>query len=197
MATTQKLELGERLVGLRLLSRRAATGTPVARKVEWLLSLAERAERQAAERQALQTTLTAIQRSLAAVPGAVHGRLEQIAQLAVELGLHVAREIVGHALDHGLVDPTPTVLRCLQDCVHGSDRGDLVVHLHPEDLALVLDRLARQPELQDQIAAAKFVSDPALGRGAVRAETGAGRLRYDPQQALERVAAEVRRAASS
>ena len=81
--------------------------------------------------------------------------------------------------------------------MHGSDRGDLVVHLHPEDLALVLDRLAREPGLQEQVAAAKFVADPALGRGAVRAETDAGRLRYDPQQALERVAAEVRRAASS
>jgi hypothetical protein len=31
----------------------------------------------------------------------------------------------------------------------------------------------------------------------VRAETGAGRLRYDPREALERVAAEVRREASA
>jgi flagellar biosynthesis/type III secretory pathway protein FliH len=196
MTMLQKMPVVHRLVGLRLLSRQPAAGTPAARRVEWLLSLAERTKRHEAEQQAVQAALAAIQKSLQTLPTTVNGRLEQVAALAVELGLAVAREIVGAALDQGFVDPTPTVLRCLRDCVHGSDRGDLVVHLHPEDLALVLDRLARVPELREQVAAARFVSDPALGRGAVRAETGAGRLRYDPQEACERVAAEVRKAAT-
>jgi len=41
-----------------------------------------------------------------------------------------------------------------------------------------------------------LLPDPSLPRGGVRAETGAGRLRYEPLAALERVAAAVRGAAA-
>jgi hypothetical protein len=105
--------------------------------------------------------------------------------------------LVGAALDKGLVDPTPVVLRCLRDCVHGAGKADLVVRLNPQDLAAVQERLRDNAELRQEIADARFVADPVVPRGGVRAETGAGRLLYDPQEVLARICAEVRREVSS
>jgi flagellar biosynthesis/type III secretory pathway protein FliH len=136
-------------------------------------------------------------RTVEAVPQQVGQRLDEVAAIAVELGLALAREIVGSALDRGLVDPTPTVVRCLRDCVHGSGKADLVVRLHPLDLEGVQQQLAGMSELQDEVGSARFVADKSVPRGGVRAETGAGRLLYDPSEVLERISAEVRREASS
>jgi len=88
-------------------------------------------------------------------------------------------------------------VRCLRDCVHGATATDLVVRLHPDDLLLVQERLQDATEVQEEVAAARFVADASIPRGGVRAETDSGRLRYDPRDALERVAAEVRREAAS
>ena len=131
------------------------------------------------------------------VPGVVQQRLDEIAGIAVELGLGIAREIVGAALDNGQVDPTATVARCLADCVHGSDRADLVVRLHPGDVAAVQTKLQAMPELQQELDAATLVADQSVPRGGVRAETGAGRLHYDPREVLERICDEVRREAGA
>ncbi len=70
------------------------------------------------------------------------------------------------------------------------------MHLHPEDLAPVLTRLSQMPELKAQLAACRLLPDPALARGAVRAETATGRLRYDPAEVFERIASTVRSAAA-
>lgn len=193
MTSTQRLPVPSPIVGVRLHSKRPAAGSPAAAKVTWLLSLGERERQRAADSAALHTLARSIQQSLQQLPTAVGERLDEIARLAVELGLAVAREIVGDALDKGHVDPTPTVARCLRDCVHGSSGADLVVRLHPADVELVQARLAAMPELSEEVAKARLVADPAIGRGAVRAETGAGRLRYDPREALDRVSAELRR----
>jgi flagellar biosynthesis/type III secretory pathway protein FliH len=161
--------------------------------VRWLLSLGAREQQRAADAAALQVCAKAVQQTLATVPQLVDQRLQEVAALAVELGLQVAREIVGAALEQGHYDPTPTVLRCLRDCVHGSRRDDLVVRLHPQDLALVQQGLQQHPELAAEVQQARLVADRSVNRGAVRAETDTGRLQYDPREALERVAAEVRR----
>lgn len=192
-----KVALHGPVQGLRLHPRQPDAATAAGRRVEWLVGLGERRRAQEAEQRSLQALVDATKRALAAVPTTVGVRLDQVAALAVEVGLAVAREIVGAALERGDVDPTPTVLHCLRDCVHGSDRADLAVFLHPADLPLVQERLLRHPELQEQVAAARFVADPALARGAVRAETGAGRLRYDPREVLERICAEIRREAQA
>lgn len=188
---------GAPLRGLRLHGVAPRVGTPSARKVEWLRSLAVQQQQQQADRQALAGVAQAIQRALQALTPTVNARLDQVAALAVELGLAVAREVVGAALDRGFVDPTPTVARCLRDCVHGSKAGDLVVRVHPEDLGLVMAGVERDPELRAQMAAAKLQPDASLGRGAVRAETGAGRLVWEPREAFERIAEQVRREASA
>ena len=197
MTSTTTVPFTAPLVGIRLHARRQSGGVPEAGPAARLLDLKER------EAQRLQATKAVLElarlmaRTVDAVPQQVGQRLDEVAGIAVELGLSLAREIVGSALERGLADPTPTVVRCLRDCVHGSSKADLVVRLHPLDLEGVQQQLAGMSELQDEVGSARFVADKSVPRGGVRAETGAGRLLYDPSEVLERISAEVRREACS
>jgi flagellar biosynthesis/type III secretory pathway protein FliH len=197
MTTTTHSPAATALIGIRLLPRHGRAGTPQAAAATSLLDLGEREARRVAESKLVESLVAHAKRSVSELTTQVGGRLDEVAALAVELGLGIAREIVGAAIDKGFVDPTPTVVRCLRDCVHGATPTDLIVRLHPEDLRLVQERLQAEHEVQDEVAAARFVADPSVPRGGVRAETESGRLRYDPRDALERVAAEVRREAAS
>jgi len=161
-----------------------------------LLDLEARNLKREADEQVIRDLLAESQSQVDKVPEVINNRLDEIAGISVELGLAIAREIVGAAIDDGKMDPTPIVARCLRDCVHGSDRGDLVIRLNPEDLAGVKTRLAEMTELDEEIAAARFEADATVPSGGVRAETGAGRLRYNPREVLERICDEVRREAS-
>lgn len=196
MTTTTSIPLHAPLVGFRVHSRRqpaAAAGT----RVQQLLDLEEREARREAAVTALRDLAAAARKVVEGLPAQVGQRLDEVAGIAVELGLAIANELVGDALAKGLVDPTPTVVRCLRDCVHGSSRGDLVVRLHPEDLAAVRTALQQRPEVQEEVAAARFLADATIPRGGVRAETQAGRLHFDPREVLTRIADEVRREAAS
>lgn len=183
------------LRSVRVLSRSANADEATRGKVKWLVSLGEQKARRDAEIKALQATAQAVQRALQQSQATVAQRAEELAALVVELGLAVAREIVGEAIERGATDPTPTVVHCIRDCVHGANDDDLVVRLHPDDMALVTQRLAAMPDLAEATSKAKFVADATLGRGEVRASTEAGKLRYDPRETFERVAAAVRNAA--
>ncbi len=194
MTTTDSVRLQAPLVALRL--HRVAAGAAPAPHVRELLGLDQREAQRRAALQALRELAHAARTAVDQLPARVTARVDEIAGIAVELGLAIARELVGDALGKGLVDPTATVVRCLRDCVHGTSRTDLVVRLHPADLGVVQSALQAMPELHDEIAAARFTADPAVPRGGVVAETDAGRLHYDPQDVLERVCAEVRREAS-
>jgi flagellar biosynthesis/type III secretory pathway protein FliH len=195
MTELLKLPLLEAPRGLRLHAERKPDGGTSA-KVSWLLGLGEAQARRIAEHKALLQMVQSLQRTMLTLPAVVTARLDQIAAMAVELGLAVAREVVGDALARGHVDPTPVVARCLREAVHGSTAADLVVHLHPDDLAPVMDRVARDPELQAQFAAATLRPDPQQPRGSVHAVTGAGSLTWEPLHVLERLAEELRRAAA-
>ncbi|MGE3171509.1 MAG: FliH/SctL family protein [Planctomycetota bacterium] len=182
--------------GVRVLSR-AKSADPVTRaRVEWLLDLGELRRRREAEQQAVLATAQAVQQAVRTLNATVVTRLDELATQVVELGLAVARELVGDALERGAVDPTPTVVHCLRDCVHGPDGADLKVHVHPDDLGPVMAQLAAMPQLRDLVANSSLVPDASLQRGAVRAETATGRLRYDPREVFERVAQAVRSAAA-
>lgn len=181
------------LVGVRLHRRDPAAGSPSEPKVRWLLQLGELQQRAAAEHQALLTSVQALQRALQALPATVQVRLEQVAGLAVEIGLAVAREVVGEALARGHVDPLPVVTRCLQDAVEGGAEGRIQVRLHPADLGPVMERLAAVPEWQPTLARTDLLADPGVARGAVKLDAGAGRLRWDPREVLERICQEIRR----
>ena len=185
------------LLGFRLHAQHGGSGGPAVERVRELLDLKLREEQRRAAVQALRDLAKTCQRTVDGIPQQVGQRLDEVAALAVELGLALANELVGDALGKGLVDPTPTVVRCLRDCVHGSSKADLVIRLHPDDLGFVQAQLAATSGLQEELAVARFVADPTVPRGGVRAETGAGRLHFDPREVLERICAEVRREAAS
>ena len=197
MTSTSSIPVSQRLVGLRMHRRTGPGGAPEAPRARQLLDLEARNQQRERDLEQLRGVLAQTQQQLQAVPGVVNERLDEVAGIAVELGLSIARELVGAALDQHLVDPTPTVARCLRDCVHGSSQQDLVVKLNPDDLANVKTRIAELPELAREAADAQFVADPSVPSGGVRAETGAGRLHYDPREVLERICDEVRREASA
>tara|TARA_R110002072_G_scaffold174303_1_gene329293 strand:- start:5139 stop:5732 length:594 start_codon:yes stop_codon:yes gene_type:complete len=197
MTSTNVIPMTSRLVGLRLHNRRGPGGVPESPKARQLLDLEAQNMAREADAQVMRDLLAEARNQIVALPGVVNERLEEIAGITVELGLAIAREIVGDALDQGRVDPTPTVARCLADCVHGSDRSDLVIKLHPDDMANVQTRIAQMTELGEEFAAARFVADATVPSGGVRAETGAGRMHYDPREILERICNEVRREASA
>lgn len=194
--TRVRLPVEQPMVGLRLLPRHPEADTDAAERVRWLVQLGEERQRREAEKQSVSQAAQSIQQGVAGLAKVVNERLDQVAALAVELGLQLARELVGDALDKGLVDPTPTVVRCLRDAVQGSTDSSLKVYLHPDDLGIVLARLAEIPDLASLVTATDFQPDRALQRGAVRAETGSGRLRYDPQEVFARMAEAVRNVAA-
>ena len=197
METIARLPALTPIRALRLHARHPASGTPQAVKVATLLDLGERQARRDAEGKLVTDLVAAMRKVVEGVPGSVAARLDEVAGITVELALGIAREVVGVAVDKGLVDPTPTVVRCLRDCVHGSDVGDLVVRLHPEDLELVRSRLADMTEIDEEKSRARLLADRTVPRGGVLAETGSGRLRYDPRDAVERISQEVRREVAS
>ena len=193
MTAVTRLPVPAAIVGLRLHARQPAAESPAAAVVATLLDLGAKRAEQDAQRRAFAQFVAAMQQAVDAVPSTVAARLDEVAAIAVELGLGIAREVVGAALDKGFVDPTPTVARCLRDCVRGADRGEIVLRLHPQDVDAVRSCLAETGELDEELARARFVADRSVPRGGVCAETDAGRLRYDVRQALERISDEVRR----
>lgn len=196
MTMMSAIPVTSRLVGLRLHTRRGPGGVPESGRARMLLDLESRNLKREADEKVLRDLLAEATNQVRGIPGVVAGRLDEIAGIAVELGLSIAREIVGKAIDDGNVDPTEVVTRCLRDCVHGSDRGDLVIRLNPDDLASVKTNLSHMPDLDEEVASARFVPDATIPSGGVRAETGAGRMLYNPREVLDRICEEVRREAS-
>lgn len=196
MTMMSAIPVTSRLVGLRLHSRRGPGGIPESGRARMLLDLESRNLKREADQQVLRDLVNEAANQVAQVPGVVQSRLDEVAGIAVELGLAIAREIVGKAIDDGNMDPTDVVTRCLRDCVHGSSSGDLVIRLNPDDLAGVKTNLSRMPDLDEEVASARFVADATIPSGGVRAETGAGRLLYNPREVLDRICEEVRREAS-
>lgn len=197
METSASIPVAQRIVGLRLHTATTRHGVPASPRGKQLFDLQEREARRAVAEQAMTQLLRSARGTVEAIPQQVGQRLDEVATIAVELGLAIAHELVGAAQQKGLIDPLPTVVRCLRDCVHGSSRADLVVRLHPDDLAGVQTALASRDDLAEEVAAARFVADATVARGGVRAETGAGRLQWDPQDVLARLCSEVRREANS
>jgi flagellar biosynthesis/type III secretory pathway protein FliH len=149
-------------------------------------------ERDADRKRLQQQTSALLQRITGAIQGVeaqVAHNLDEVSSIAVELGLALAREVVGEAIDRGLVDPTPIVRRCLEQAVV-APRGQgpaLRLQMHPEDLEL----WASQAEASEQQDVAVEVG-PGLSRGEVVITTGVGQLHYDPREVCDRLCEAVR-----
>jgi hypothetical protein len=196
MTSTTTVPFTAPLVGIRLHARRTSGGVPEAGPAARLLDLKEReAQRMPPPRPCSSWRGSWRAPSTPCRSRSASGSTRWRPSPSNSASRSPARSSA--ALERGLVDPTPTVVRCLRDCVHGSSKADLVVRLHPLDLEGVQQQLAGMSDLQDEVGAARFVADKSVPRGGVRAETGAGRLLYDPSEVLERISAEVRREAGS
>jgi len=162
------------------------------RRRQQLSGLAQKAQQDAAAREALVACVGNIERQLASIPGLVTGNLEEVSDLATEIGLAVAREVVGSALEQGLVDTTAVVRRCLDHAVGGPGVSQLRVRLSPDDLSTVVQSLDEHADIRARMQQVEFLPDPSLAHGRVRVETDAGRLAYDPEEVLARISQELR-----
>ena len=192
MTQQLKLSLNRPLVGLRARSTAASGPASPGDSSEWIFRMRDHLRREVERREAFQTCLEGIDRAVDSIASTVNGRLDDVAALVTELGIALAREVLGTAIEKGLADPTATVVRCLRDAVGAADSAT-EVFLAPDDRRAVLDRLQAQPDLQKHVDRARFTADPDLERGAVRIETEAGRLLYEPREVLQRISDEVRR----
>ena len=186
-----RIEVGRRPQSVRIHDA-AAAGDPSHPGHEAVVHLQE-LQRREAERQARGRALDAlsatIDNRIAELRTQLDGNLDHVAAVVVELGLTVAREVVGSALDRGLVDIVPTVRRCLDAAVVGtkSNGGPSVsLQMHPEDLQVwASDAGLSRPDVQVDVGT-------NLQRGEVVISTGAGALHYEPMEVLERVSEAVR-----
>ena len=188
-----RIALPRRVRALRLHAIRDQRASHHPRRQQ-LSGLVQKAQQDATAREALLSCIGNIERQLESIPRQVAENLEQVSALATEIGLAVAREVVGSALDQGLVDTAALVMRCLDHAVGGAGTGQLRIQLSPDDLSTVIQSLDEHPDMRERMQQAELVPDPSVERGHVRVETNAGRLFYDPQEVLGRISDELRRA---
>lgn len=165
-----------------------------------LLDLGAAARDAAAVRARALATLASVETALGQIAVQIDARLDQLQALVIELGLGVAEEVVGAAVDTGRADVTAAVRRCLDDLVIGPGDAQVVVRLHPEDLAEVL------PWIEDEVRARvavrggpqlSFEPDAGLWRGSARVDTDAGQLRYQVDEVLAAMAQAIRAAVAT
>ena len=182
-----------RLRGVTVHSVSQKFGAPTER-VEWLLDLHRKAEQAAADReqarQRLDKILGECEAAIASIPGIVKSKLDEVVAISTELGLSLAKAIVGEVVDQNLGDTPGTVLRCLEEAVPGVD---VRVHLAPEDHAAVTASFAEFPELCARFPDATFIADGMLQHGCVRVESDFGATHYDPRLVIDEVCDEVRK----
>jgi len=189
--TVLRILVKQPLQGIRI-HRVPTAGETAAPRAIWLMSLREAQVREVERHNELVSTLDAIRHAAERLPGVVARSLDSVVSMATEIGLAVAREIVGEAVIRGAVDPTPTVRRCLEEAVVGLTGAQLEVRLHPEDLSQVMTELEGESALRSRVEQTRFIPDPTLSRSAVRIDTDTGRLRYDCAEVLARISDEVR-----
>ncbi len=192
MTQQLKLSMNRPLVGLRARPTAARDPESPGDPGEWIFRMRDHLRLEVERREAFQNCLEGIDRAVDSIARTVNSRLDDVAALVTELGIALAREVLGTAIEQGLADPTATVARCLRDAVGAADSAT-EVFLAPDDLRGVLDRLQTQPDLQKHVERARFTADPDLERGAVRIENEAGRLLYEPREVLQRISDAVRR----
>ena len=88
-------------------------GGPSEEVFERLSGVRQRMQRDEEVRQAVISMAASIQQTVGRIPALVEDNLRAVSSLATELGLTIAREIVGKAAEDGLLDPSQVVLRCL------------------------------------------------------------------------------------
>lgn len=183
--------------GIRLQRPVEPNGTADAAGAGRLAELRDRARREAELHDALVSCLEQVAAAAARLPAEVAARLDQVAAMATEVGLAVASEVLEAAIAQGLANPTIAVTRCLHEMVAGAEEAPIDVYLAPDDLAVVLPMIQKDPLLARHTERIRITDDPGLQRGAAVVECGAGRLIHDPREVLARISEEVRKELAS
>lgn len=195
------------MIGLHVLPLRASAGRlqqlkllpgpeqrfhPYSGRVQALLDLKIADELRLARDQAVTVAAESIARALAELDEQVDQALQQVADLSVELGLAVAREVVGRAAEQGLVDLIPVVKDCLSRIVVAPSDSEVLLKLHPQDQPGIVEHLGERAERAEAVVPVRIVPDPSVERGEVVVETGVGRLSKAPLEVLDRLTETLR-----
>jgi len=181
LATTGSTD--SRLVGLRLRAR--APGSPAAA----LLDLRQREQDRLAEAAAVRDVCAAARQAVAALPATVAGRVEELAGVATELGLALARELVGAALDRDGAPPVPRQLARGQQCrdvAHALVHDGTKLRELPER-PVVLQHEAKRARVC-QVQESQRIVPRRLQRVRKAAECAPGQLPIEAEQRQCRVA---------
>ena len=106
------------------------------------------------------------------------GHSEEIARLSVE----IARKILMQKVENGDYEIESIVKESLENA---PDRQDLVVHLHPDDVAQC--QRAQQDDPGSALAGVKFVCDSNIGRAECLLESPKGIVKSLIDENLERI----------
>lgn len=195
MITRYQITLAHKLKSFRL--HRAEPRLDPGARPHWLLGIRDRMRAVEEDRRLLAGLCQSISGVVGQALPMVEQNLQQVTALATELGLAVAREIVGEAVDQGRIDVSGVVARCLRQMVHVDEQARIRIELHPEDHDLVVGNLEGRAELEGMVAGTDFVANPGLGRGSVEISSQSGRLLYEPMEVLERISNEIRQELSA
>ena len=114
-------------------------------------------------------------------------RLQQTRELAAELAVTIAAEFLQREINRGEF-PFEKLAQEMVERLGGE--GPVEVHLHPDDLALLQNRLGAQPIIDDR-ADLQVIADGDLSRGDCRVECEAGIVVSDLAERLADVRANL------
>lgn len=141
-----------------------------AREEEQARQHAELTQRLDEERARIETSLTALHRAVTDWQAAQQHTRDEWQRSAIELAVTLATRLVHDRIVAGDF-PIEALIR---DLIGQIDIGHVTIALHPDDLALLRQRLGDRPLTEDDANLA-FTTDPTLGRGDCRVE-GQGAL---------------------
>jgi len=125
--------------------------------------------REREERQAIEQVLHQLRNAAQHMETHYLTMLDEMRQAAIELAVAVAGRVVFDKLQAGEF-PIEEMVR--QAIARLPAAPEFTVYLHPDDLALLQQRLAGQPVVPAREARLRIEADAALKRGGCRAEAG-------------------------
>lgn len=127
------------------------------------------ARREREERQAIEQIVEQLRKTTQQLAATFEATIDEMRQAAIELAIAVAGRIVFDKLHAGDF-PIEEMVR--QALARLPAAPSFTVYLHPDDLALLQQRLADKPLLPAREAQVRIESDASLSRGSCRAEAG-------------------------
>ena len=189
MAHPLHIPVGRRVSGVRVLGSTAAAaggdaGAPAAPTPEQIEQAVQ--ERLGPEVQALRQARGALEQGLGQVRQLGEQVRKQAEDHVLALALEIARKVLMQTVEAGQYEVEPIVRAALERL---PGRGDVTVHLHPDDLARC--ELAQPAEGGEAGpgAGVRFVSDPAVPPAGCRVASGQGTVASDVQTSFAAVAA--------